>query len=454
METPTGPNRIKEIRLSKGIRTEFEFSTILGVEPVTVQLLEASRQIPNEEDLARLVAVLGVSVEEMFPEDPGETASVNGMAARASSADSAFYAILKGPERLLVSPEEMSWSERLPKRDEPIEVYLSLSCGTQANPHLLLDTVAVCEALGLNFAAAAGPAGCCGAAAWGHGHGEHWAKTKVTRQVAMGTKVNVNWCTNCQVRLTGAAARREREEGVVHPVREMQILSFLEERVRELGDRVPWRTEVHRRVAAEGHPLWSEIHANAQLAESRLLAMVPGVEMVGLYDGFSEESPCVFRNRQPGMPPPPEQPRTPAEVRAKRWLLADTLNAMGADTISCQHQGCHRIWSYYASDRLQVRHAVSVLAEALGCDHPDRYQAAALLADPEQVFEQTRPIWQSWAMPEEEARSLADELVDTRFSGGVTSCGCGGGPACRESLITVDVLSAAVSPVVSGSSAQ
>jgi transcriptional regulator with XRE-family HTH domain len=449
MRTQIAPNRIKEIRLSKGIHTEFEFSTILGVEPVTVQLLEATPEVPDEGVVARLVAVLGVSVEEMFPGDLRETALVDEVAARASKADSAFYVLLQGPERLLVSPEEMSWSERLPKPDQPVDVYLSLSCGTQANPHLLLDTVAVCEALGINFAAAAGPAGCCGAAAWSRGHGEHWAKAKVTRQVAMGATVNVNWCTNCQIRLTGAAAKREQEDGIAHPLREMQVLSFLEERVRELGDRVPWKREVQRRVAAEGHPLWSEIHANAQLAASRLLAMIPGVEMVGLYDGFSEESPCVFRNRQPGQPPPPEQPRTPEEVRAKRRLLADTLNAMGADTISCQHQGCHRIWSYYASDRLQVRHAVSVLAEALGCDHPDRYQAAALLANPEDVFEQTRPIWSAWAMPEAEARSLARELVDTRFSDGVTSCGCGGGGACNEQLITVDVLSATVGPAAS-----
>jgi hypothetical protein len=37
---------------------------------------------------------------------------------------------------------------------------------------------------------------------------------------------------------TGAAAHRRLELGIEHPVREMQLLPYLEERVRELGDTV------------------------------------------------------------------------------------------------------------------------------------------------------------------------------------------------------------------------
>jgi hypothetical protein len=117
--------------------------------------------------------------------------------------------------------------------------------------------------------------------------------------------------------------------------------------------------------------------------------------------------------------------------------------ARGADTIACQHQGCHQIWSRYASDGLRVQHAVSILAEALGCSHPDRHQAAVRLATADEVVAQTRPIWSTWGMNETEALGLAKGLADPRFAAGVTQCACGredGG--CKEPLIDIDVVTA------------
>src|SRR5205085_681326 len=94
-----------------------------------------------------------------------------------------------------------------------------------------------------------------------------------------------------------------------------------------------------------------------------------------------------------------------------------------------------------ASDRLSVRHAVSIVAEALGVEHPDRYQAASRLGDPRAIVEQTRPIWTTWGLTEDRARELATLVADPRYAAGVTECGCGkGGDGCRENLISVDVL--------------
>ncbi len=114
--------------------------------------------------------------------------------------------------------------------------------------------------------------------------------------------------------------------------------------------------------------------------------------------------------------------------------------ARGADTVACQHQGCHMAWGRYASDRLAVRHPVSILAEALGVDHPDRYQAASRLGDPSEIVEQTRSVWTTWGISDERALELAKMVADPRYAAGVTECGCGKGGACQEQLISVDVL--------------
>ncbi len=457
------PNRLKEARLAAGIPTQREVAARLVVEPVVYTVLEKGLAFPSTRELAGLARILGAPVERLYPDNHAEViarAERDHAGERDDAGErdvSTFFGLLKGPEHLLVRREEMNWSERKPAPGRPVDVYLSLSCGTQQNPNLLQDTVAVCEALGVSFGAAAGPAGCCGGPVWSKGVGPQWAHAKAYNLAELGVSTNVNWCTNCQIRLTGEADRREREEGVSHPIREVQVLSFLEERVHELGDRVPWKQEVHRKVAAEGHWAWTDVHRTAQVATTKLLSMIPGVEVVGLYDGHRPESPCAYRARGmvEGRDPIPDhlpEPRTAAEVRARRELLADTLNAMGADTISCQHQGCHLLWCYYASERLSVVHGVSVLAEALGVKHPDRFQAAARLGDPEKVLEQTRPIWESWAIPEADARELAGELADPRFSEGVTRCACGK-DRCDEQLIAVDVLTARTQPLPATASA-
>ena len=148
---------------------------------------------------------------------------------------------------------------------------------------------------------------------------------------------------------------------------------------------------------------YSPIHAEAGRANERLLALIPGVESVEFYDGFNAESPCGGRARETSQGPW-TAPKTTEEIKRRRVELAEMAAAHGADTIACQHQGCHQIWGRYASEGLRVEHAVSILAEALG---------------------------------------LAKSLADPRFAAGVTQCSCGReGGGCKESLIDIDVVTA------------
>jgi transcriptional regulator with XRE-family HTH domain len=426
-----------------------ELSERVRLEPPEYYAIEQGYRLPSKDELRRLAAALDASESALYSDeerarmpDVTEKPKRGEPGYSAGSNVSAYFEILRGPERLFVSPDELTWSERKPNPGHPVDVYLSMSCGTQQNPNLLLDTVAVFDALGVNFAAAAGPSGCCGGPVWGLGLGSHWAAAKVSKIQKFGATTNVNWCTNCQVRLTTEAERRETADGVAHPIREVQVLSFLAERLQELGDRVPWQKEVRRKVVAEGHWAWTDIHRTAQVATTRILSMIPGVEVIGLYDGHRPESPCAYRGRNmegraaEGEPIAP--PRTREEARERRSLITRTIHEMGADTVACQHQGCHLLWCYYASDELSVMHGVSLLAEALGVRHPDRFQAAARLGDPELVLAQTRPMWQAWGMPEKRARDLAYEFSDPKLADDST-CACGG-EKCEERVISIDAL--------------
>ena len=437
------PNNIRDERMKAGIATTAELAARAGIDAEYFEHIEAGRFLPTKDELDRICAALGgISHHRLYFISFLQLIGADEKYSKLSPAK--LIRAVGGAKELFVAKDELTWQERRVRPDDPVDAFLSMSCGTQAAPHLLLDTVAVCEALGISFYAAAGPAGCCGkpyVANRMSAVGESWSREKTEFALEIGAKEMVVWCTACQQNATTLAARRSVLEGKAHPIRETQTLTFLLEKIQGMGDRVPWAREVKRRVLAEGHDRTSPVHANALRAQVALLGIIPGVEVVGTYDGFEPDSPCAGAAREESYGTW-RRDETSEDIAEHREVLADMMEARGADTVACQHQGCHMAWGRYASDRMAVRHAVSILAEALGVEHPDRYQAASRLGDPRAIVEQTRPVWTTWGLDDARAYELAKLVADKRYAAGVTECGCGkGGDGCRERLISVDVLS-------------
>ncbi|HEU5473328.1 MAG TPA: helix-turn-helix transcriptional regulator [Actinophytocola sp.] len=426
---PLIPNNLADERAAAGFDTPDDLAVQAGIDPAWYSQIEVGRVLPTRAELESILDALGgIPASRLYLLSWRQIIGIDGVAAAAHRPGTMFRN-WADHGRMLMSRDELTWFDRRPRSAPGADVYVNMSCSVQVTPHLLLDTVSVLDALGVRFVAAAGPAAaCCGKPFGSIGRpavAERLRLTRLERSLGWGATVHVNWCTACQQTTTAAAARRLMTDGVRHPVREVQVITFLEERVRELGDAMPWRKRVRRRVLAESHS-WSPVHLQAQTAMARLLAMVPGVEVVDLYDGFSEDSPCTASAREPGSPQPEwtRRPQTAESIRAHRSRLADYATSRGADTVSCVHQSCHQKWSRYASDRLAVRHAVSILAEALDCAHPDRYQDAVRLGNPQQFLERSRPVWQSWGLSEERATELAAAICDPRFADTGPQC-CG-----------------------------
>jgi Fe-S oxidoreductase len=445
-------NGLRDQRLASGIATQQELAERADLDPEWYSKLEAGKVLPTAEQLERLTAALGdIPPAALYGLGyraviPGALDLLNG------ESPATTYRQFADQGHVLLHRDEVAWFDRQPGPDHHPDVFLNLSCSTQQVPHLLLDTVAVAEKLGVSFVAAAGSVACCGSLFNNTGQvetAERVAQQRLRRSLGWGTKVHVNFCSSCQATTTTAAARRRHVDGVEHPVREVQLYTYLEERLRELGDRVPWKRRMPCRVLVEGHPAASDPHREAQEAMARLLALIPGVQVVGLYDGKSEESPCTAHGRfELGWTEPEwlRQQDDPEHVRAHRDRLAKYVRSRGADTVSNQHQNCHLAWSRYISDRLSVRHAVSILADALDCAHPDRRQAAIRLGDPEAFMEQTRPNWQSWGISEARARELSAAISNPTYADAAAHCSCGGGGRCRENLISIDVLTGSSRP--------
>jgi Fe-S oxidoreductase len=449
------PNQLGTARAATGL-TRDEVAQGAGVDLRLYVEIEEGRLLPKYDELERIRAELGgIEPIQLYP-----TSLLNSISDerywRQDRVDyKRFYQSMEEGARLLVAPDEMLWLDRHQKPDRTVDVALNLSCSTQFVPHMMLDAVAVLEALSVNFTAGASKVFCCGT--YFRRMGKLNGTTRlnanaVTRMVSWGARTAVHTCTQCMNTYSEISSRQVYETGVPDDIRHVQLLRFLDERLTELGDRVPWKSEVKARVVGHGHSDYSFVHDRAKLDIEAIIRHIPGVEFVGYLGRTFADYICDSSLRVVGFSgevrkgavddPAHAPPKTPEEVAVRRRELARIVSDLGADTVSPQHQTCLQMWQPFASDSVRVRNVISILAEALGVAHPDRYQAASQLGDTDAIVEQTRPIWSQWGMTREKAYETARSMFDPNY-GVAEMCGCGkkaGGACGHDEVISIDVL--------------
>jgi Fe-S oxidoreductase len=339
-----------------------------------------------------------------------------------------FFQYMEDTSHLLLSKDELNWMDVDVDADRHVDTFVNMSCGTQLAPHLTLETVDVLKALGVDFVAASGRQWCCGKIYRSRERvqaGEKMSHASIDRFKDWGTSCVVHGCPSCQIVYSDYMTRNpEAGAGLTNK----HFSWFLEECLDRLGDRVPWQKEVSARVLVENHgDELSPVHRAATDAAYRILQKVPGVEVIGMLKPPSLGMACA--TLRPGGPGLYNRISEEARKLLQAELYAQAEAAGGVDTIASTDKFCHREWCKFATERVGVRHYLSIVAEALGCAHPDRFQAMWKLGDPDAVFEQTRPYWSSWGLSEETGRRLAFRHFDPAHSAFVVECACGGDPA-------------------------
>jgi uncharacterized protein YbjQ (UPF0145 family) len=344
-----------------------------------------------------------------------------------------FYADMREGEQLQISRDELTWLQSYRTPDSPADVVLNLSCGVQTTPHLMLTQIALFEALGIDFVATAGPQYCCGRIYQRFGKdetGDRMAAKAISHFQSWQPTTNVQCCGSCFIEFDYHVAKKTEADGAA-PFDVVHITRYLLDRLRELGDAVPWqRPERTLRVLL--HAEGSEVHPTKEVQRSDVidtLAMVPGVEFAGLVDNPSFGSPCATKG--PGEPSVLND-LTDAQYRQVLAELREQADAAGADAIVTHHHFCHREWSKFGTSALPVIHYQSLMAEALGRSVPDRFQSLWRLGDPEQVLQQSRPHWSSWGVAEDKAREMVAKHFVTEYAASVQRCPCEG--SCHEAV--------------------
>ena len=327
-----------------------------------------------------------------------------------------FYRAMIEREQLQVASDEMTWSEQVERPDQPVDVLLNFGCNVRQTPHLQREAVAVLEALGVNFAAVSGQQFCCGKPYSNYGRDDiarSVVEGSVRRMASYRPKRAIQWCSACEMQFSDLVVP---EVGIEFA--SDGVAAYLVDRIGELGDAVPWQAGVKIRALVHGHLGEHEVRDGHPPIAMELLKLIPGVEVVGAAD-----DPALDLCDNAG---PAFAAITTEEYRSTRAQLESYVSGAGADTVVTLYHGCTRELGKFASERLSVRHYISVLAEALGVSKPDRFSEYWRLGDPRKVMEASRANWESWGISEDEALRLAHKYFVPSYAADAPDCPCNG----------------------------
>jgi hypothetical protein len=327
-----------------------------------------------------------------------------------------FYRAMIEREHLQVRRDEVTWTEQPREVGRPVDVLLNFGCNVRQTPHLQREAVAVLETLGVDFAAVAGQQFCCGKPYSNNGLKDvagQVVQGSVRRMAAYRPKRAIQWCSACEMQF----------RDIVQPELGIEfgsdgLAAFLVEHIDALGDRMPWKSAVDIDAVVHGHLGEHPVRDAHPPIAMELLQRIPGVRLMGY-----AQTPALNVCDNAG---PKLATIGTSEYRAVQSELEGYVRDAGAGTLVTLYHGCTRELGKFASERMSVRHYISVLAAALGVAKPDRFSEYWRLGDPRKVVEASRPNWESWEMTYEEALALAHKYFVPSYAEDVPDCPCNG----------------------------
>jgi hypothetical protein len=237
--------------------------------------------------------------------------------------------------------------------------------------------------------------------------------TSLARMAAYGPKRTLQWCSACEMQFSDAASSRPNMTFTSEP-----LAAFLSERIDALGDDVPWKHDVETKVVVHGHFGQHEVRDRHPKLAMELLERIPGVTVIGLADTDALD---LCDNHGMDIATIGSAEHREAQARLEVYLASS-----GADTLVTLYHGCTRELGKFVSDRLPIRHFISILAEALEVSAPDRFSEYWRMADPIKVMEASRANWSSWGISEDEALRLAHKYFIPSYADNIPQCPCNG----------------------------
>jgi len=262
----------------------------------------------------------------------------------------------------------------MPAKPRPAQMVFYTGCNALRTPNLLFNTMAVLDAMEVDYEVTGGPSSCCGviAAKW---EGQPQVGGRVTthtlRRFGAHTPEKVlNWCPTCEIHLNETMADFEpRKYDFDH------VTTYLVSRADELRRR--FTHAVPRRVVLHAHHGLPEIGRNVE----QLLRAIPGLEI--LETVLESSYTCGGSGCS----------KTPELQAQEHGHLVERVRATGADTLVTLYHGCHMAFiGLEQTESFEVLNFTELLAQALGQQpREDRLKTLRGLAGWHDIVEEAQP---------------------------------------------------------------
>jgi len=260
---------------------------------------------------------------------------------------------------------------------EPRELLLYLGCNVLRTAHLARAAIDVLRAMGFEFHAVGGPAYCCGIVHHLHGEraaGRAFAGNSLRHFARFRPRHVIMWCPSCNEHYDEVVTR---DHAV--PFSYEHITAFI---ARHL-DRVRWARRVERTVALHAHTGHPQQDLDGD-ATRTILQAIPGLRYVEIPTLAALGRHCSSN--------------VIARIGRETWqrqvsAVLQSAAAAGAEILATIYHSCHReLCGEEARYPFAVVNWISLLAEAMGIDHPDLYKRFKLSGDPDAVFDEVRDL--------------------------------------------------------------
>lgn len=324
------------------------------------------------------------------------------------------YHLLRDSQRLLLTRDEVLWQTQLTGSEPQADIVLNFGCGLQLTPHLMLEMIDVLTALGVKVSTVAGPQWCCGMPVEDDRPGSSVGVTaaSVRHLAAFQPTTTIQSC--------GAwwpQTAKVREAGGEVPFDLVPLPEFIMTSLQRGLENVSWRDAPTRRALVH---LKAQDVATAEQRRERatslgavdrsipeILRMIPTIEAVGEVEPPSFGRPCETDDEDDRSILSDLTADERAQVLAE---FAEQGARTDADLVVCAHHQCALEWGKFSSDGMEIRHYISVLADAMGLARPDRYHTCWALPSIEDIIEETAPAWRSWDLDRDEATAMAAQI--------------------------------------------
>jgi len=242
-------------------------------------------------------------------------------------------------------------------------------CNVLKTPHMVLTALDIMDALGVTYRVMGGPSHCCGVIQLRTGDTEVSGRvaTSSLDKLAEGKTGVISWCASCHVQFTENTLPTIEKVRGARPFEMTPFMLFLKTRFEDLRpvlkNPVPMRISLHKHPGVKG----------VVEAGTELLRMVPGIEIVDLY----QPAVGLMSNSLNSLP---------EYKRGLQLAELEAAEAAGVDALVAIYHVDHRELCAHERDwPFRIINILDIVGASMGLRHDDDFKRLKIMQDADAI---------------------------------------------------------------------